>query len=131
MKTIHEILTTDNEASSSRAKEYIGVVIYDNNGELLQGEITLSDGSIARFHDGLLDGNIYGKDSEISVRYPALEYDNGGTEYWTKGAPDGWQLDKPAIIQNWGTQMEFWKNGHIVCMKQEVLLEDIELGGNQ
>lgn len=106
-------------------------MIYSNNGEPLQGEVTLSDGTMARFHKGMLDGNIYDKDGEISVRYPALEYDNGGTEYWTGGAPDGWQLDTPAVIQNWGTQMEYWKDGHIVCIKQEVLLEEIELGGQE
>lgn len=110
MKSIHEILTTDNSASSSRAKEYIDVPIYDTNGEPLQGEVTLSDGTLTRFRDGLLDGNVYSNDGKISARCPALEYDNGGTEYWTRGAPDGWQVAEPAIVQNWGTQMELWKD---------------------
>lgn len=132
MRSIHEILTHDNAASSSRAKEYIGVLVLDKDNMPLNGEVTLSDGTIARFRDGLLDGNIYSKDGAISKRFPALEYDNAGTEYWTDGAPEGWQADEPAVIQNWGTLMEYWKNGNIMCIKNEVQLEEIVgLGGDK
>ena len=63
-----------------------------------------------------MDGNFYDSDGNIIERLPALEYGFGGTEYWTKGTPDGF----PAIVQNFGYYEEDWENGRILEIRNEV-----------
>lgn len=127
MNTIKSIKTNDNNASSSRAKEFIGVPVTGKDFKLLNGEIKFrfaneEEETLCRFVDGLLDGNSYDKDGKIVKRRPALEYGFGGVEYWTKGVPDGF----PAIKKNFGYYEEDWKNGTIQEIRNEVELEEIE-----
>lgn len=121
MNTIKAIQTTDNEQSCSRAKEFIGVPVTGKDGKLLNGEYKFNfeneeEPTVCRFVNGLLDGNFYDSDGNIIERLPALEYGFGGTEYWTKGTPDGF----PAIVQNFGYYEEDWENGRILEIRNEV-----------
>lgn len=127
MNTIKSIRTNDNNASCSRAKNFIGVPIIDENGKLLNGEVIYKfrdeeEDTICRFVDGFLDGNIYDKDGSVVEKRPALEYGFGGKEYWTKGFPNG----SPAIIQNFGYYEEDWQNGTIQEIRNEVELVGLE-----
>jgi hypothetical protein len=127
MNTIKAIKTNDNNQSCSRAKQFIGVPIIGRDGKLLNGEQKFKfeneeEETVCRFVNGLLDGNVYDKDGNIVDKLPALEYSFGGTEYWTKGAPDGF----PAIVQNFGYYEEDWQNGTIQEIRNEIELESIE-----
>lgn len=127
MNTIKAIRTNDNQASSSRAKEFIGVPVIGTDNKLLNGEHSFKfadeeEDTICRFVNGLLDGNIYDKDGKIVERRPALEYGFGGVEYWTKGYPDGF----PAIKKNFGYYEEDWKDGVIQEIRNEVEVESID-----
>ena len=51
-------------------------------------EKTFSDGTIVRFVNGYIDGNIYDHFGNVIYTHPAIEYP-GGQEYWTKGYPHG------------------------------------------
>jgi|GEM_PF-2507619 len=124
MNTIKEIRTTDNTMSASRCIDYIGVPITDGNGNLLQGEKILDDGTICRFRDGFLDGNVYGDDGEIIERRAAVEYQLGGAEYWEKGVPQGF----PAITQNFSHYEEDWDKGSVVAIRTETTIDGIEQG---
>lgn len=121
MNSIKEIKTSDNNASSSRCLQFIGIPVIGSDGKLLNGEKKLSDGTIARFVDGLLDGNIYDQKGKIVEQRPALEYEYEGTEYWTKGKPHGY----PAISQAYHTIEEDWEDGQIVAIRNEMELEEI------
>ena len=66
--------------------------------------------------------HIYDEKGKVLEKLPALEYSFGGTEYWTKGAPDGF----PAIVQNFGYYEEDWQNGTIQEIRNEIELESIE-----
>lgn len=126
MNSIKSIKTNDNNQSCSRAKQFIGVPVIGRDGKLLNGEEKFKfeneEETVCRFVNGFLDGNIYDKDGNISERLPALEYSFGGTEYWTKGVPDGF----PAVIQNFGYYEEDWNNGTILEIRNEIKLENIE-----
>lgn len=127
MNTIKAIKTNDNISSCSRAKNFIGVPIIDENGKLLNGEIIYKfrdeeEDTICRFVDGFLDGNIYDENGSVLEKRPALEYGFGGKEYWTKGFPNGF----PAIIQNYGYYEEDWQNGTIQEIRNEVELDGLE-----
>lgn len=127
MNTIKSIRTNDNNASCSRAKNFIGVPVIDAVGKLLNGEFKYKfndeeEETVCRFVDGFLDGNVYDKDGNAVETLPALEYSFGGKEYWTKGMPDGF----PAVIQNFGYYEEDWKNGTIQEIRNEVELLALE-----
>ena len=127
MNTIKSIKTNDNNASSSRAKNFIGVPVTGTDFKLLNGEYKFKfaneeEETLCRFVNGFLDGNVYDKDGNIVQRRPALEYSFGGVEYWTKGCPDGF----PAIKKNFGYYEEDWANGTIQEIRNEVELESIE-----
>lgn len=92
----------------------MGQLIVDEKGNPMQGERTMSDGSIMRFKDGLIHGG----------EFPAIEYENGGTEYWVNGFPHG----KPAIITNFGTRSEFWEHGQLLKIQTE--MELLEISGD-
>lgn len=94
MNTIKSIRTNDNNASCSRAKNFIGVPVIDADGKLLNGEFKYKfndeeEETVCRFVDGFLDGNVYDKDGNVVETLPALEYSFGGKEYWTKGSCNG------------------------------------------
>lgn len=127
MNSINVIKTKDNSQSCSRAKQFIGIPVTGTDGKLLNGEFKFNfeneeEPTVCRFVNGLLDGNIYNSSGEIIESQPAMEYSFGGTEYWTKGTPDGF----PAVIQNFGYYEEDWANGTIQEIRNEVELVSLE-----
>lgn len=127
MNSITAIKTNDNSQSCSRAKQFIGTPVTGTDGKLLNGEYKFTfeneeEPTICRFVNGLLDGNIYNDKGEITEQLPALEYSFGGTEYWTKGVPEGF----PAVVQNFGYYEEDWSKGTIQEIRNEVELVSIE-----
>lgn len=127
MNSISVIKTNDNIQSCSRAKQFIGIPIVGKDGKLLNGEFKFNfeneeEPTVCRFVNGLLDGNIYDSGGKIIGSQPALEYSFGGTEYWTKGFPEGF----PAIVQNFGYYEEDWTNGIIQEIRNEVELVSLE-----
>lgn len=104
--------TSDVSYSASKAKHFIGALIIDNEtNKPIEGLKELPDGTKMRFKDGYIDGN----------GEPALEYEDGGVEYWTKGHPDG----KPAIIQFFGSREEYWENGILQKVTSEFEIEKL------
>lgn len=127
MNSIMAIKTNDNTQSCSRAKQFIGVPVTGTDGKLLNGEFMFNfeneeEPTICRFVNGLLDGNIYNGEGNVVERLPALEYSFGGTEYWTKGTPEGF----PAVVQNYGYYEEDWTNGTIQEIRNETELVSVE-----
>ena len=122
MNSIKERQTTNNNDSRSVCKNYIGVQILDKNNRLCEGEKTLPNGAIVRFVNGLIDGNVYDENGKSILQRPAVEYKYGGQEFWTKGYPDGY----PAVSQNMGYYEEDWTDGHIVMIREEQEIEQIE-----
>lgn len=129
MNTIKSIRTNDNQQSCSRAKQFIGVPVVGTDGKLLNGEYKFKfeneeEETTCRFVDGYLDGNVYDKDGKVLEQKPALEYSFGGTEYWTKGVPEGY----PAISQNFGYYEEDWDMGTIQEIRNEI--EEVSFENN-
>ncbi|WP_149554564.1 hypothetical protein [Treponema pectinovorum] len=127
MNSITAIKTNDNSQSCSRAKQFIGIPITGEDGKLLNGEYKFNfeneeEPTVCRFINGLLDGNVYDAEGIILERLPALEYSFGGTEYWTKGTPEGF----PAVVQNFGYYEEDWTSGTIQEIRNEVQLLSID-----
>lgn len=112
MYEIKERFTTNNEESKSRYKDFIGLLMTDKKCKLYNGEKKMKDGSIVRFVNGLIDGNIYDENGNIILQRAAIEYDLG-QEFWTKGFPSGY----PAVSQKMGYYEEDWDNGHIVAIR--------------
>lgn len=100
--------------SQSKFLKYIGVPITNQNNELLNGEKTLKDGTIVRFVNGLIDGNIYDKQGNVVIQMPAIEYVLG-QEFWEKGVPKGY----PAISQDMGHYEEDWDESDNIVIRQE------------
>lgn len=110
MSLITEHADPDISESRSRFKQFFGIPVIGNDGNLLDGEKTFPDGTLVRFQNGLIDGNIYDSRGEVLYTYPAVEYaDSPGKEYWTKGLPQGY----PAICQDAGLYEEYWSDGKI------------------
>lgn len=103
--------TSDITFSQSRCLKFMGQIIYDEYGKPMNGERRMSDGSLMRFKEGLIHGG----------EFPAIEYENGGTEYWQNGFPHG----NPAVITNFGTRTETWNHGQLIKIDSE--LEIIEI----
>lgn len=99
--------------SQSLYKKFFKIPILDKNGELLNGEQHKSDGTIIRFVNGYIDGNIYDSHGEVLFTYPAIEHEQG-KEYWTKGLPQGF----PAISFIFGLYEEYWADEKIVSIKE-------------
>lgn len=97
----YELRTDDFKTYSvSKCKRFIGMLITDNSGKPLNGVKKTSNGMVVRFKDGYIDGGYL----------PAIEYEDGGTEWWTKGYPDG----LPAVITDFGSREEYWENGKLI-----------------
>lgn len=105
---------TKRTESQSKFLKYIGVPITDQNDELLNGEKTLKDGTIVRFVNGLIDGNIYDKQGNVVIQMPAIEYALG-QEFWEKGVPKGYL----AISQDMGHYEEDWDESDNIIIRQE------------
>ena len=99
----------DKSESKSKLKDSFGIQYKQNFWKKLNGERRYPDGTIVRYVDGYIDGNIYDKEGNIVQRYPAVEYKDG-KEYWSRGYPDGF----PAILQNCDLDQEYWICGTIV-----------------
>lgn len=123
MYVIKEKFATSNEESNSRCKNYIGILIIDKDNKLCSGEKVLPDGTIVRFVNGFIDGNIYDNNGEIVLSRPAVIYSCGGQEFWTKGFPCGF----PAISQSYGQYEEDWEDNHLVIIREEVQVTDINI----
>lgn len=106
--------------SKSKYKAFFGRPTISKDGKLYNGEQNLPDGTIIRYVNGYIDGNIYDSRGEVVYTYPAIEYDEG-KEYWTKGHPNGF----PAICQKLGFYEEYWADGRIVKISETVQLLDI------
>lgn len=98
-----------NSESNSKFKDRFGIQYREKFWKKLNGERREPDGTIVRYVDGYIDGNIYDKEGNIVQRYPAIEYKDG-KEYWTRGYPDGF----PAILQNYDLDQEYWICGNII-----------------
>lgn len=105
----------DISETKSLYKDYFRIPIIDSDGSLLNGEKQLANGTIIRCVDGFIDGNIYDSRGEVLYTYPAIEHELG-KEYWTKGLPHGF----PAISLNLGTYEEYWADGRIIKIKEQV-----------
>lgn len=77
-----------NSETKSKYKNWFGVITFDENNNFCNGERTHSDGTIVRYVNGYIDGNIYDHFGNVIYTHPAIEYP-GGQEYWTKGYPHG------------------------------------------
>lgn len=108
MSNTKRIITHDNSVSSARCSDMQDIVI-TKEGVPLNGVIKLADDTICRFKDGLLDGNVYDKDGNITAQKPAMEYSHEGKEFCKKGKLNGY----PAVRQNFGLTEEDWDNGVI------------------
>lgn len=115
MNFVKEAVVNDNNASCSKGLKFLGVPIIGTDGKLLNGEHVLSDGTVARFVDGFLDGNTYDEKGNVIGTVPALEYEFGGAEYWEKGLLHGF----PAVSQVFGSVEEDWERGQIVKLRQK------------
>lgn len=122
MNTIKEWQPTSNKESRSVCKDYIGKIILDRNNRLCEGEKILPNGTVVRFVNGLIDGNIYDENGKSILQRPAVEYTRGGQEFWTKGYPDGY----PAVSQNMGYYEEDWADKQILTVREEQVLEKID-----
>lgn len=110
MSLTTERFNVDISESRSRYKKFFKIQVVGQNGNLFDGEKTFPDGTLVRFQNGLIDGNIYDSRGEVLYTYPAVEYaDSPGKEYWTKGLPQGY----PAICQDAGLYEEYWSDGKI------------------
>lgn len=108
---IHILNNPAQNLTTSKGKMFIGSFIVDEQNAPLNGMKTLPDGTIMRFKNGYLDG-----DGE-----PALEYENGGVEYWTAGFPHG----EPAVIQDFGAREEYWNQGFLLKIISEYEIEKL------
>lgn len=108
-----EIDYPDISVTQSKFKKFIGIPTLGQDGDLMNGESKLKDGTIIRFVNGFIDGNVYDARGEVLYTYPAIEYDRG-QEYWTKGTPHGF----PAISLALGLYEEYWADGRIVKIKE-------------
>ena len=116
-----EISNPGNNLSESHFKDFFGRVVKDNKGKELDGEYQFAEYpyAIIRFHEGMIDGNIYDQYGDIIERYPALIYQSNYTEckeYWTKGFPDG----NPAIEIDFefGPYTECWKDKQLISIRK-------------
>ncbi|MEE0879005.1 MAG: hypothetical protein UH788_06980 [Treponemataceae bacterium] len=121
-----EISNPGNNESLSHFKDFFGRVVRDDNDELLDGEYQFGEYpfAIIRFHEGMIDGNIYDQYGDIIERYPALIYQSNYTsctEYWTKGFPDG----NPAINFDFGEYEEYWKDKQLITIRKAHNWDDI------
>ena len=113
-------LNPGNDATKSKCKDSFGVAFYDEDGKLINGEKRYYDGTIVRYVNGLIDGNIYDSKGKIIYTMPAVKHKKG-IEYWEKGWPQG----SPAIIFNRSRYEEYWENQQLkkieVKKKEELI----------
>lgn len=98
-----------NSESKSKYKDRFGIQYKEKFWKKLNGERREPDGTIVRYVDGYIDGNIYDKEGYIVHRFPAIEYGDD-KEYWTRGYPDGF----PAILQKSDLDQEYWICGQLI-----------------
>ncbi len=109
---VNVLNTHDINFSKTRGKQGIGICFLDENGNPVNGTHTMSDNSVMRFKDGFIDGD----------GLPAIEYEYGGTEYWSKGFPNG----QPAVISDFGTHEEDWIEGILVQVRDEYEIKEVD-----
>lgn len=108
----YELKTSDSaNYSASRCLQFIDTIITGRKNAPMQGEQVMSDGSIVRFKNGLIDGG----------ELPAIETADGNVEYWHKGHPDG----QPAILSDFGTREEDWANGKLIAIRSDFEIKPV------
>ena len=103
-----------NDASMSKFKDFFGLLSYDKDFKLMEGERVQKDGTIIRFVKGLIDGNVYDNYGNVIYTLPAIQHEDG-IEYWTKGWPQGF----PAIELQQGYYEEYWANRTLLKIKEK------------
>jgi len=113
-----------NSESRERFRAYHGVIFFDENGNVLANGIyeRILGGYKCKFHikDGYIssEGNSEGE--------WAIIMDDGHTEFWLFGFPCRKEIDKPAIISNYGDWEEYWDDkGHLVKIRESVVLKKV------
>ena len=117
-----EIIYPGNNLSESHFRDFFGRVVKDENGLPLNGTVQIGEypHAIIRFHDGMIDENLYDDKGNILNRYPAIEYYyilDSYQEFWTQGYPDGLN----AIIVGDGKDYEeYWCNKELLRIKKKI-----------
>lgn len=109
-----------NDVSMSKFKDFFGLLSYDKDFKLMEGERVQKDGTIIRYVKGLIDGNVYDNYGNVIYSLPAIEHKEG-FEYWTKGWPQGF----PAIAYDGGYYEEYWADRTLLKIKEKNRLMSI------
>lgn len=90
-----------------------GKLNYDKENVLTEGTRIFSDGiTILRFHNGLLDGDVYDNSGKLTNTKPAVE-GPGHIEYWRCGMLHR-DNNLPAVSSKGFTVKEYWNNGEYI-----------------
>ena len=111
-----------NDASMSKFKDFFGILSYDKDFKLMEGERVQKDGTIIRYVKGLIDGNVYDNYGNVIYTLPAIQHEDG-IEYWTKGWPQGF----PAIELKQGYYEEYWADRTLLKIKEKNRLMSISI----
>ena len=109
-----ERIEPGNDATKSKYRDFFGLLSYDKDFKLMEGERVQKDGTIIRFVKGLIDGNVYDNYGNVIYTLPAIQHEDG-IEYWTKGWPQGF----PAIELQQGYYEEYWANRTLLKIKEK------------
>ena len=109
-----ERIEPGNDATKSKYRDFFGLLSYDKDFKLMEGERVQKDGTIIRFVKGLIDGNVYDNYGNVIYTLPAIQHKDG-IEYWTKGWPQGF----PAIELQQGYYEEYWANRTLLKIKEK------------
>lgn len=107
---IYSKKTNNLKDSRCRCPNYIGVLITDEKGNPIDGNHIMEDGTLIRFRNGYIDGG----------DLAAIEYENGGIEFWVEGFPHGF----PAIVTDYGSHEEDWNKGTLIEVRSYYEFED-------
>ena len=118
-----ERIEPGNDATKSKYRDFFGLLSYDKDFKLMEGERVQKDGTIIRFVKGLIDGNVYDNYGNVIYTLPAIQHKDG-IEYWTKGWPQGF----PAIELQQGYYEEYWANRTLLKIKEKNRLLTITIG---
>ena len=117
-----ERIEPGNDATKSKYRDFFGLLSYDKDFKLMEGERVQKDGTIIRFVKGLIDGNVYDNYGNVIYTLPAIQHKDG-IEYWTKGWPQGF----PAIELQQGYYEEYWANRTLLKIKEKNRLLTISI----
>lgn len=119
---------SEQQRSLSRYLSYNGrhYVATDEDGKPCEGKRISEDKCfILRFHDGLLDGDIYNAEGKVVMTKPAVEAP-GHIEYWRQGNIHR-DNGLPAITGNNFMVNEWWRDGHRQPDPKRTPAQDLEV----